>query len=184
MALQWLEQNSSQAIDCSSRVRDLDSKHVAAKPRKGPHHNSSSSGGLDSDSEGHKSDSESKSVGGIALLGSAIPKEAQEEDPGSSETSQSQTEPSTEQEQQQEEEELGEELDSSIDVEGEYWIKQRDFDHSKSAGLRWRKLSGQQFRFGERKGPYTKRGRQRTIFNPKVDFPGTKFWRMVNLILA
>ena len=120
----------------------------------------------------------------LPCLAQQFQNEAQEEDPGSSETSQSQIEPSTEQEQQQEEEELGEELDSSIDVEGEYWIKQRDFDHSKSAGFRWRKSSGQQFRFGEHKGPYIKRGKQRTIFNPKVDFPGTKFWRMVNLILA
>ena len=40
----------------------------------------------------------------------------------------------------------------------------RVFDHPASAGFRYRRASGQQFRVGERRGPYIRRGKRRTGF--------------------
>ena len=41
---------------------------------------------------------------------------------------------------------------------------QRVFDHPASASFRYRRSSGQQFRFGKRRGPYLRRGRRKTGF--------------------
>ena len=40
----------------------------------------------------------------------------------------------------------------------------RVFDHPASAGFRYRRSSGQQFRVGERRGPYLRRGSRKTGF--------------------
>ena len=40
----------------------------------------------------------------------------------------------------------------------------RVFDHPASAGFRYRRASGQQFRVGERRGPYLRRGSRKTGF--------------------
>ena len=52
----------------------------------------------------------------------------------------------------------------NIEVEDTQRLSQRQFDHPASAGFRCRTNSGQQFRFGEHHGPYTKRGHRKIGF--------------------
>lgn len=71
MALQWLERNTPKAINLPSGTSSTSIKPVAAKPRERLDGIQSTSGGLDSDSKGHRSDSKDKSIEGIIAFGSA-----------------------------------------------------------------------------------------------------------------
>ena len=76
----------------------------------------------------------------------------------------------TEQETEEQSQEQGTEADP-VDVDRDrsspqFRIidSQRIFDHPASAGFRYRRASGQQFRAGERRGPYLQRGARKTGF--------------------
>ena len=78
---------------------------------------------------------------------------------------QQEEEPSSdEQQQEQETDETTEQQEQPQDYALSGQIQQREIDHPASKDFKYRQSSGQRFRFGERRGPYTERGKRKTGF--------------------